>query len=210
MTTDDGRMEERRWCTNKHTNTQTEEVKQICKSSTYLRRQNRPSRSFRDFQRLLNDISQTILHVWGERFGDIVGNDDPERLGDRLDRLRGEVREVFLLSSRWHSLFLLVSFAFCVVRVKKKKWRRTKQKPRRKKRSVLCVQTERVKYVPSRAGREIFITQQQQQLLLLFAYTMYTRAYKCVCVCVCVSVREKEVDGVNLRSWVVREREAMW
>jgi hypothetical protein len=66
----------------------------------YLRRQNRPSRSFRDFQRLLYDISQTILHVWGERFGDIVGNDDPERLGDRLDRLRGEVREVFLLSSR--------------------------------------------------------------------------------------------------------------
>jgi len=60
-----------------------------------------------------------------------------------------------------------------------------------------CVQTERVKYVPSRARREIFITQ-QQQLLLLFAYTMYTRAYKCVCVC--VSVRETEVDGVNLRS----------
>jgi hypothetical protein len=55
--------------------------------------------------------------------------------------------------------------------------------------------------VPSRARREIFITQ-QQQLLLLFAYTMYRRAYKCafVCVCVCVSVRETEVDGVNLRS----------
>jgi len=39
---------------------------------------------------------------------------------------------------------------------------------------------------------------------LLFAYTMYTRAYKCafvcVCVCVCVSVRERQVDGVNLRS----------
>ena len=60
-----------------------------------------------------------------------------------------------------------------------------------------CVQTERVKYVPSRARREIFITQ-QQQLLLLFAYTMYRRAYKCAFVC--VSVRETEVDGVNLRS----------
>jgi hypothetical protein len=61
----------------------------------YLSRQNRPSRSFRAFQRFLNDISQAILHVWGERFGDVVRNDNPKRLRDRLNRLSGEVREVF-------------------------------------------------------------------------------------------------------------------
>lgn len=82
-----------------------------------------------------------------------------------------------------------------------KKVKKNKKTQKRKKKRSVSVQTERVKYVPSRARREIFITQ-QQQLLLLFAYTMYRRAYKCafVCVCVCVSVRETEVDGVNLRS----------
>jgi len=78
-----------------------------------------------------------------------------------------------------------------------KKVKKNKKTQKRKKKRSVSVQTERVKYVPSRARREIFITQ-QQQLLLLFAYTMYRRAYKCAFVC--VSVRETEVDGVNLRS----------
>ena len=61
----------------------------------YLCRKNISSRSFRTFQRLLNDISQAILDVWRERFGDVVGNNETERLRDRLDGCSGEVREVF-------------------------------------------------------------------------------------------------------------------
>jgi hypothetical protein len=53
----------------------------------------------------LNDISQAILDVWRERFGDLVGNNEPERLRDRLDRYSGKVREVF--RSRCHFIVVV-------------------------------------------------------------------------------------------------------
>ena len=68
-----------------------------------------------------------------------------------------------------------------------------------------CVQTERVKYVPSRARREIFITQ-QQQLLLLFAYTMYTRAYKCAFVCVFPCAKQRSTESTCVLELFKRER----
>ena len=79
----------------RNTTTTTKNNNNNNNNNYYLSRQNRPSRSFRAFQRFLNDISQAILHVWGERFGDVVRNDNPKRLRDRLNRLSGEVREVF-------------------------------------------------------------------------------------------------------------------
>jgi hypothetical protein len=65
--------------------------------------------------------------------------------------------------------------------------------------------------VPSRARREIFITQQQQQqqqLLLLSAYTMYTRAYKCAFVCVCVfpCAKQRSTESTCVLELFAREK----
>jgi len=88
-------------------------------------------------------------------------------------------------------------------KVKKNNTTKTAKKEEKCMRS--CVQTERVKYVPSRARREIFITQ-QQQLLLLFAYTMYTRAYKCAFVCVFPCAKQRSTESTCVLELFKRER----
>ena len=192
-----------------HTNKQTEEVKQICKSNTSVVKTVRLDRfvtfsaswmiSLRRYSTSGASALATSSEMTIPNASAIVWTDCAERC---VKSFCWAVADILSLS--------LFFFFACVRAREEKKVKKNKKTQKRKKKRSVSVQTERVKYVPSRARREIFITQQQQQLLLLFAYTMYTRAYKCVCVCVCVSVREKEVDGVNLRSWVVREREAMW
>jgi len=187
-----------------HTNKQTEEVKQICKSNTSVVKTVRLDRfvtfsaswmiSLRRYSTSGASALATSSEMTIPNASAIVWTDCAERC---VKSFCWAVADILSLS-----LF----FFFACVRAREEKKVKNKKTQKRKKKRSVSVQTERVKYVPSRARREIFITQ-QQQLLLLFAYTMYRRAYKCAFVC--VSVRETEVDGVNLRSWVVREREAM-
>ena len=105
----------------------------------------------------MNDISQAILDVWRERFGDVVGNNEPERLRDRLDRCSGKVREVF--RSRCHFIVVVE------VQVKSEGKKTQREFRITQKRRVLLVKI--------------------LQLFRYITFVFLMRV--CVCVCVCVA-----------------------